>query len=71
MSPLPHYRPQNLSLGSLENEILNLLKDGSLIVVGTPDTVITPEVIAEVFGVDVAIIDTPVGLQICPLAGTK
>ena len=24
--------------------------------------------LAQVFGVDVAIIDTPVGLQICPLA---
>ena len=45
-----------------------MLKDGSLVAVGTPETVITTEVIAEVFGVDVAIIDTPVGLQICPLA---
>lgn len=48
-----------------------MLKDVSLIAVGTPETVITPEVIAKVFGVEVAIIDTPVGLQICPLAGTQ
>ena len=48
-----------------------MLKDGSLIAVDTPEIVITPEIVAQVFGVQVAIIDTPVGLQICPLASTQ
>ncbi len=56
-----------LNLAIRYSDRLAMLKDGSLIAVGTPETVITPEIIAEVFGVDVAIIDTPVGLQICPL----
>ncbi len=60
-----------LNLAIRYSDRLAMLKDGSLIAVGTPEAVITPEVIAEVFGVAVAIIDTPVGLQICPLAGTK
>ena len=56
-----------LNLAIRFSDRLAMLKDGSLVSVGTLQTVITPEVIAEVFGVDVAIIDTPVGLQICPL----
>jgi iron complex transport system ATP-binding protein len=60
-----------LNLAIRYSDRLAMLKDGSLIAVGTPETVITPETIAAVFGVDVAIIDTPVGLQICPLAGTQ
>jgi iron complex transport system ATP-binding protein len=56
-----------LNLAIRYSDRLAMLKDGSLVAVGTPKVVITPEVIAEVFGVSVAILDTPVGLQICPL----
>jgi iron complex transport system ATP-binding protein len=48
-----------------------MLKDGSLVAVGIPEIVITPEIVAQVFGVQVAIIDTPVGLQLCPLASIE
>jgi iron complex transport system ATP-binding protein len=60
-----------LNLAIRYSDRLAMLKDGSLIAVGTPEIVITPEIVAEVFGVEVAIIDTPVGLQICPLASTQ
>ena len=57
-----------LNLAIRYSDRLAMLKDGSLIAVGTPETVITRKIVAEVFAVDVAIIDTPIGLQICPLA---
>ncbi len=56
-----------INLAIRYSDRLAMLKDGSLVTVGTPATVINPEIVAAVFGVDVAIIDTPVGLQICPL----
>jgi len=60
-----------LNLAIRFSDRLAMLKDGSLIAVGMPSTVITPEIIATVFGVEVAIIDTPIGLQICPLAAQE
>jgi iron complex transport system ATP-binding protein len=57
-----------LNLAIRYSDRLAMLKDGSLVAVGAPELVITPQVVAEVFGVSVAILDTPVGLQICPLA---
>jgi iron complex transport system ATP-binding protein len=57
-----------LNLAIRYSDRLAMLKDGALVIVGTPELVVTPAVIADVFGVDVAIIETPVGLQICPLA---
>jgi iron complex transport system ATP-binding protein len=56
-----------INLAIRYSDRLAMLKDGSLVTVGTPATVINPEIVATVFGVDVAIIDTPIGLQICPL----
>jgi iron complex transport system ATP-binding protein len=57
-----------LNLAIRYSDRLIMLKDGYAIAIGTPTMVITPEVIAEVFGVSVVTIDTPVGLQICPIA---
>ena len=60
-----------LNLAIRFSDRLAMLKDGSLVAVGIPEIVITPEIVAEVFGVHVAIIDTPVGLQLCPLASIE
>ncbi len=60
-----------LNLAIRYSDRLAMLKDGSLVAVGAPEIVITPQVVAEVFGVSVAILDTPVGLQICPLADCR
>ena len=35
--------------------------------VGIPKQVLTPNAIAQVFGVESVIIDTPVGLQVCAI----
>jgi iron complex transport system ATP-binding protein len=56
-----------LNLAIRYSDRLAMLKDGYLVAVGIPEKVITPEVVAEVFGVKIVILDTPVGLQICPL----
>jgi iron complex transport system ATP-binding protein len=56
-----------LNLAIRYSDRLAMLKDGSLIAVGTPEMVITSDIVKEVFGVSIAILDTPVGLQICPL----
>ena len=61
----------DLNLAIRYSDRLAMLKDGSLVAVGIPEIVITPEIVAEVFGVHVAIIDTPVGLQLCPLASIE
>jgi iron complex transport system ATP-binding protein len=60
-----------LNLAIRYSDRLAMLKDGSLVAVGIPAIVITPEIVAQVFGVQVAIIDTPVGLQLCPLASIE
>ncbi|MCW1908742.1 MAG: ABC transporter ATP-binding protein [Candidatus Saccharibacteria bacterium] len=56
-----------LNLAIRYSDRLAMLKNGHLVALGSPQAVVTPAVIADVFEVNVAIIDTPVGLQICPL----
>ncbi|MDB9520231.1 ABC transporter ATP-binding protein [Roseofilum reptotaenium CS-1145] len=56
-----------INLAARYSDRLAFLKQGQLFTVGSPETVLTPETLAAVFGVQVAVIDTPVGLQICPL----
>ena len=57
-----------INLAARYSDRLALLKQGNLYAVGTPADILTPEILARVFGVEVAVIDTPVGLQICPIA---
>jgi iron complex transport system ATP-binding protein len=45
-----------------------MLKQGNLWDIGTPAAVLTPENLAQVFGVEVIVLQTPVGVQICPIA---
>ena len=60
-----------LNLAIRYSDRLAMLKDGYLVAVGVPQAVATPEIIAAVFGVHVAVINTPVGLQICPINTTR
>jgi iron complex transport system ATP-binding protein len=57
-----------LNLASRYSSRIALLKQGHLWEVGTPETVLTPHNIAEVFGVESLIIQTPVGLQVCAVS---
>jgi len=61
----------DINLAARYSDRLALLKQGSLYRVGTTAEVLVPEIIAQVFGVEVAIVKTPVGLQICPLTSVK
>ncbi|MGE5658756.1 MAG: ABC transporter ATP-binding protein [Actinomycetota bacterium] len=57
-----------INLAARYSDRLALLKQGKLSCVGTPSQVLTAENLAETFGVKVTLLETPVGLQICPLA---
>ena len=58
----------DVNLATRFSDRLALLKHGKLHHLGAPVDVVTPENLAEIFGIDAAILQTPVGLQICPLA---
>lgn len=49
---------------------LALLKQGQLFDLGPPQQVLTPHNLAHVFGITAALIDSPVGLQICAIAAS-
>lgn len=57
----------DINLAARYSDRVALLKQGRLYTVGAVEAVLNPHAIAQVFGVNVAIIQTPVGLQICPL----
>ncbi len=59
-----------INLAIRYSDRLALMKKGQLLTIGDTTEVITPENLAQVFGVEVAILDTPVGKQICPLASS-
>jgi len=50
---------------------LAMLKNGSIWALGKTDNVMTPENISQVFGLEVAIMNTPIGKQICPIAAIE
>ncbi|MGG6268931.1 ABC transporter ATP-binding protein [Leptolyngbya sp. AN03gr2] len=56
-----------LNLAARYSDRIALLKDGCLNAIGQPNEVLTVDRLAEVFGIHAAILETPVGLQICPL----
>lgn len=59
-----------INLAIRYSDRLALMKKGRLLTIGETTEVITSENLAQVFGVEVAILDTPVGKQICPLASS-
>lgn len=57
-----------INLAARYSDRLAMLVNGNLYTVGTPAEVLNKQVIADVFDVIVEVIDTPAGLQICPLS---
>jgi len=57
-----------LNLAARYSSRIALLKQGHIWEVGTPEQVLTPNAIAQVFGVESVIIQTPVGLQVCAIS---
>jgi iron complex transport system ATP-binding protein len=56
-----------LNLAVRYSDRMALLKDGYLRAIGTVREVVTPEQLAIVFGIEAMLLETPVGLQICPI----
>ncbi len=57
----------DLNLAARFSQTIALLQSGSLVARGSPDEVLTPILLRQVFGLEAELIHTPVGLQICPL----
>jgi iron complex transport system ATP-binding protein len=57
-----------LNLAARYSSRIALLKEGQIWEVGTPEEVLTPNAIAQVFNVQSVIIHTPVGLQVCAIS---
>ncbi|MCV3213709.1 ABC transporter ATP-binding protein [Plectonema radiosum NIES-515] len=58
----------DVNLAARYSTRLALLSQGKIFAVGKPKEILTPANLADVLGVEVVILETPVGLQICPLA---
>ncbi|MCW5314213.1 ATP-binding cassette domain-containing protein [Nostoc sp. KVJ3] len=60
-----------LNLAARYSSRIALLKQGHLWGVGIPEEVLTSRAIAQVFGVESVIIQTPVGLQVCAISAVS
>ncbi|WP_421654602.1 ABC transporter ATP-binding protein [Leptothermofonsia sp. ETS-13] len=58
----------DINLAARYSDRIAMLKQGVIAAIGHPEDVLTPANLADVFGVQAAILQTPVGLQICPLS---
>lgn len=58
----------DINLAARYSDRLALLRQGRLWGVGPPSAMLTAETLRQVFEIEVAILSTPVGPQICPLA---
>ena len=58
----------DINLAARYSDRLALLRQGSLFGVGDAKAILTPENMAAVFDVEVLVLDTPVGIQICPIS---
>ncbi|MEM9274490.1 MAG: ABC transporter ATP-binding protein [Cyanobacteria bacterium P01_F01_bin.143] len=59
-----------INLAARYSKQIALLKKGRIYTIADVKTALTTDNLAEVFGVKVAVINTPVGIQICPLEVT-
>jgi iron complex transport system ATP-binding protein len=58
----------DINLAARYSDRLALLKQGCLYTTGTPTHVLTPQTLADVFSINAIVMQTPVGLQLFPLA---
>ncbi|ESA38594.1 iron-chelate-transporting atpase [Leptolyngbya sp. Heron Island J] len=61
----------DINLAVRYSDRLALMREGTLWAVGAVADTLTPDIVNQVFDVDVAIVDTPVGPQICPLTAKQ
>jgi len=58
----------DINLAARYSDRLALMRDGHLWAIGETEAMLAPDLIRDVFDVEVALMQTPVGLQICPIA---
>ncbi|NDJ19199.1 ABC transporter ATP-binding protein [Myxacorys almedinensis] len=61
----------DINLAARYSDRLAMLREGCLWAVGEPENVLTPETLLNVFGIRAVALDTPVGLQICPISAAS
>jgi iron complex transport system ATP-binding protein len=61
----------DINLAARYCDRIALLRQGKLWAIGTPSEVLTPELMRQVFQVEVCLVQTPVGLQVFPLNATS
>lgn len=61
----------DINLAARYSDRLAFMREGKLLTVGSVAETVTSDIMRQVFDVDVAIMETPVGLQICPLAASQ
>jgi iron complex transport system ATP-binding protein len=60
----------DINLAVRYSDRLAFMRQGHLWAIGPTTTVLTPATLREVFEVEATLIQTPVGMQICPLAAS-
>lgn len=61
----------DINLAARYSDRLAFMREGRLLTMGSIAETFTSDIMRQVFDVDVAILETPVGLQICPLAASQ
>ena len=61
----------DINLAARYSDRLALMRQGQLWAVGTPREMLTPPMLREVFDIEITLMETAVGLQICPLAASS
>jgi len=61
----------DINLAARYSDRIAFLREGHLWAAGNVEAVLTPEIIREVFEVETAILQTPVGAQVCLLSATS
>lgn len=61
----------DINLAARYSDRIAMLSQGEIVALGSPPDVLTPENLARVFHIQGVAIETPVGLQICPLAAVE
>ncbi|MEO1636667.1 MAG: ABC transporter ATP-binding protein [Cyanobacteria bacterium J06631_9] len=61
----------DINLAVRYSDRIAFMRQGHLWAIGETQTVVTPETLREVFDVEVTLLQTPIGLQVCPIAASS
>ena len=61
----------DINLAARYSDRLAFMRTGKLWAIGSVAATLTPDIMNQIFDVEVAILDTPIGPQICPLAASS